>query len=43
MTMRGIESMKEFSNQRGVKDISTKSLCDLTTIILKNKFFEIVE
>ena len=39
----GIEIMEEFLNQREVKDISTKSLCDLATIILKNKFFEIGE
>ena len=37
----GIEIMEEFLNQRKVKDISTKSLCDLATIILKNNFFEI--
>ena len=35
--------MKEFLNQREVKDISTKSSCDLATIILKNTFFEISE
>ena len=34
-----IEIMKKFLNQREVKDISTKSLCDLATIILKNNFF----
>ena len=39
----GIEIMKEFLNQREVKDISTKSFCDLATIILKNNFFEIGE
>ena len=38
-----IDIMKEFLNQREVKDISTKSLCDLATIILKNNFFEINE
>ena len=38
----GIEIMKEFSKQREVKDISTKS-CDLATIVLKNNFFEISE
>ena len=27
----GIEIMKKFLNQREVKDISTKSLCDLAT------------
>ena len=32
--------MKEFLNQREVKDISTKGLCHLATIILKNNFFE---
>ena len=36
----GIEIMKEFLNQREVKDISTKGLCHLATIILKNNFFE---
>ena len=35
--------MKEFLNQRDVKDISTKRLCDLATIILKNNFYEIGE
>ena len=39
----GIEIMKEFLIQREVKDISTKSLCDLAAIILKNNFFEIGE
>ena len=39
----GIGIMKEFLNQREVKDISEKSLCDLATIILKNNFFEIGE
>ena len=39
----GIEIMEEFLNQREVKDISTKSLCDLATTILKNNFFEISE
>ena len=39
----GIEIMKEFLNQRGVKDISTKRLRDLATIILKNNIFEIGE
>ena len=39
----GIEIMKEFLNQREVKNISTKSLYDLATIILKNNFFEIGE
>ena len=39
----GIEIMKKFLNQRELKDISTKSLCDLATIILKNNFFEIGE
>ena len=39
----GIEIMKEFLKQREVKDIATKSLCDPTTIILKNDFFEIGE
>ena len=36
----GFEIMKEFLNQREVKDISTKGLCHLATIILKNNFFE---
>ena len=36
-----IEIMEEFLNQSEVKDISTKSLCDLAAIILKNNFFEI--
>ena len=40
---KGIEIMKEFLNQRKVKDISRKNLCDLATIILKNNFFEIGE
>ena len=35
--------MKEFLRQREVKDISSKSLCDLPTIVLKNNFFEIGE
>ena len=39
----GIEIMKKFLNQREVKDISAKTLCDLATIILKNNFFEIGE
>ena len=39
----GIEIMEEFLNQREVKDISTKSLCDLATTIVKNNFFEISE
>ena len=39
----GTAIMKEFLNQRQVKDISTKILCDLATIILKNNFFEIGE
>ena len=34
---------RKFLNQREVKDISTKALCDLTTIILNNNSFEIVE
>ena len=38
-----IEIMKEFLKQKEVKDISTKRLCDLATIILKNNFFEIDE
>ena len=38
----GIEIMKEFLKQREVKDISTKSLCDLATT-LQNNFFEIGE
>ena len=40
---KGIEIMKEFLNQRDVKDISTKGLCDLATIILKNNFFQLGE
>ena len=39
----GIEIMKKFLNQREVKDISAKTLCDLATSILKNNFFEIGE
>ena len=39
----GIEIMEELLNQREIKDISTKSLCDLATTILKNNFFEISE
>ena len=39
----GMEIMKEFLKQREVKDISTKSLCDLVAIILKNNIFEIGE
>ena len=38
----GIEIMKEFLNQREVKDIPTKSL-QSDTIILKNNFFQIGE
>ena len=33
--------MKEFLKLGEVKDISTKSLCDLATTILKNNFFKI--
>ena len=40
---KGIEIMKEFLNQREVKDISVRSLCDLATIILKNNFLKIGE
>ena len=39
----GIEIMEEFLTQREVKDISTKGLCDLATVIVKNNFFEIGE
>ena len=40
---KGIEIMKEFLNQRDVKDISTKGLCDLAKVILKNNFFQLGE
>ena len=39
----GIEIMKDFLEQKEVKDISTKGLWDLATIILKNNCFGIGE
>ena len=36
----GMEIIKEFLKQREVKDISTKRLCDLVAIVLKNSIFE---
>ena len=39
----GIENLKEFLNQREVREISTKILCNLATITLKNSIYEIGE
>ena len=37
----GIETMAEYLETREDKTVSTKSLCDLASIVLKENYFEL--
>ena len=39
-TRRGIETIREYLETRSDKTISSNSLCDLASFILKNNYFE---
>ena len=39
-TQGGIETMRRYLETRSDKSISSNSLCDLASIILKNNYFE---
>ena len=38
---KGIETMAEYLETREGKTVSTKSLCDLASIVLKEHYFEL--